>query len=65
MDKVTRINAEETHQKLQMGKVLLVCAYDSEDQFRSMQLAGAISLPEFRAKLPSLSKEQKIVFYCA
>ena len=65
MDKVTRINAEETHQKLQMGKVLLVCAYDSEDQFRSMQLAGAISLPEFRAKLPSLSKDQKIVFYCA
>ena len=65
MDKVTRINAEETHQKLQMGKVLLVCAYDSEEQFRSLQLAGAISLPEFRAKLPSLSKDQKIVFYCA
>jgi hypothetical protein len=65
MDKVTRINAEETHQKLQMGKVLLVCAYDSEDQFRSMQLAGAISLPEFRAKLPALSKDQEMVFYCA
>jgi rhodanese-related sulfurtransferase len=65
MEKVIRITAEETHQKLQMGKVLLVCAYDSEDQFRSLQLAGAISLPEFRAKLPSLSKDQKIVFYCA
>jgi len=65
MDKVTRINAEETHQKLQMGKVLLVCAYDSEDQFRSMQLAGAISLPEFRVKLPALSKDQEMVFYCA
>jgi hypothetical protein len=65
MNKVTRINAEETHQKLQMGTVLLVCAYDSEDQFRSMQLAGAISLPEFRAKLPALSKDQEMVFYCA
>jgi rhodanese-related sulfurtransferase len=65
MEKVTRITAEETHQKLRMGNVLLVCAYDSEDQFRSMNLAGAISLPEFRAKLPSLSKDQEIVFYCA
>jgi len=65
MDKVTRINAEETHQKLQMGKVLLVCAYDSEEQFRSLQLAGAISLPEFKAKLPALSKDQEMVFYCA
>jgi hypothetical protein len=65
MEKVIRITAEETHQKLQRGEALLVCAYDSEDQFRSLQLAGAISLPEFRAKLPALSKDQEMVFYCA
>ena len=65
MDKVIRITAEETHQKLRAGDALLVCAYDSEEQFRSLQLAGAISLPEFRAKLPSLSKDQEMVFYCA
>ena len=65
MAQVSRVTPEETNQKLQAGKALLVCAYDSEDQFRSMQLAGAISLPEFRAKLPALSKDQEMVFYCA
>ena len=65
MATVVRITPEETYEKLRTAKALLVCAYDSEEQSRSLQLAGAISLPEFRAKLPSLSKDQKIVFYCA
>jgi hypothetical protein len=65
MAQVSRITPEETEQKLQAGDALLVCAYDSEEQFRSLQLAGAISFPEFRAKLPSLTKDQEIVFYCA
>jgi rhodanese-related sulfurtransferase len=60
-----RITPEETFQKLRAGKALLVCAYDSEEQFRSLQLDGAISLSEFRAKLPFLPKDQEIVFYCA
>jgi len=65
MAKMSRITPEETYQKLRTGDALLVCAYDSEEQFRGMQLEGAISLPEFRAKIPSLSKDQAIVFYCA
>ena len=65
MAKVRRITPEETHQKLRAGNALLVCAYDSEEQFRSLQLEGAISLSEFRAKLPALSKDQEMVFYCA
>jgi rhodanese-related sulfurtransferase len=65
MAEAIRITPEETYQKLRAGKALLVCAYDSEEQFRSLQLDGAISLPEFRAKLPFLSKDQEIVFYCA
>ena len=65
MAKATRITSEETFQKLRMGKILLVCAYDSYEQFRSSRLEGAISLSEFKAKLPSLSKDQEIVFYCA
>jgi hypothetical protein len=60
-----RITPNETYEELRAGKVLLVCAYDSEEQFRSMQLEGAISLSEFKAKLPAFSKEQEIVFYCA
>ena len=65
MAQVTRITAEETYQKLRAADALLVCAYDSQEQFRNMQLEGAISLPEFRAKLPSFSKDQEIIFYCA
>jgi rhodanese-related sulfurtransferase len=65
MAKVSRITPEETHQKLRAGNALLVCAYDSEAQFRSLQLLRAISLREFREKLPFLSKDQEIVFYCA
>jgi hypothetical protein len=65
MAQVNRITPEETYQKLQAGDAVLVCAYDSEEQFRSLQLAGAIFLPEFRAKLPSLTKDPEIVFYCA
>jgi hypothetical protein len=65
MATVLRITAEEAYEKLRTAKALLVCAYDSEEQFRSLQLSGAISLPEFREKLPSLSKDQEIVFYCA
>ena len=49
MAKVSRITPQETYQKLQAGDVVLVCAYDSEEQFRSLQLDGAISLSEFRA----------------
>ena len=65
MAKAIRITPEETFQKLRMGKTLLVCAYDSDEQFRSLRLEGAISLSEFRTKLSSLSKDQEIVFYCA
>jgi hypothetical protein len=65
MGMVSRITPEETHQKLRAGNALLVCAYDSEEQFRSLQLLRAISLREFREKLLFLSKDQEIVFYCA
>ena len=65
MAQVSRITPEETYQKLRAGDAVLVCAYDSQEQFRSLHLERAISLPEFKAKLPSLSKGQEIVFYCA
>lgn len=65
MAEVSRITPEETFQKLQAGKALLVCAYESEEQFKNLQLEGAISFPELRAKLPTLSKDQEIILYCA
>jgi hypothetical protein len=58
-----RISSEEVYQKLKGGKVLLVCAYEDEAKFEKMQLEGAISFNEFKKKLPSLAKDQEIVFY--
>ncbi len=60
-----RISAQEVRRKVQSGEALLVCAYDDEEKFRSLHLEGAISFREFQSRLPSLSKGQEIVFYCA
>ena len=65
MKEPERISADEVYQKLKSGTVLLVCAYEDEAPFKKMQLEGAISFDEFRSKLPSLSKDQEIVFYWA
>ncbi len=58
-----RVTPEEAYNKLKSGKALLVCAYEDEMRFKSMRLEGAISLSEFKSKLPSLAKDQEIVFY--
>jgi hypothetical protein len=60
-----RVAPEEIYQRLKSGAVLLVCAYEDNAKFKRMQLEGAISFNEFKSKLPSLSKDQEIVFYCA
>lgn len=59
-----RISPEEACKKLK-GGALLVCAYDSDEKFKTMPLEGAISLSAFRSKRSSLSKDQEIIFYCA
>jgi len=43
---------------------LLVCAYDSNEQFRANRLSGALSFEAFKEMLPSLTKEREIIFYC-
>ncbi len=60
-----RVTAEEIHQRLKSGVALLVCAYEDDAKFKRLQLQGAISLNEFKSKLPSLAKDHEIVFYCA
>ncbi len=59
------VGPQETHQKLNAGAALLVCAYDSDEKFKTMPLEGAISLSAFQSRFPSLSKDQEIIFYCA
>jgi rhodanese-related sulfurtransferase len=65
MKEPIRVIPEETRRKVESGAALLVCAYDDEEKFRNMRLEGAISLSELESKLPSLSKGQEIIFYCA
>ncbi len=60
-----RVPPEEVFQNLKAGKALLVCAYDDDAKFKRMPLEGAISFNEFKSRLPSIPKDQEIVFYCA
>jgi hypothetical protein len=63
MTEPKRIRPEEVYPKLKSGKALLVCAYEDDSRFKKMQLQGAISFHDFKSRLPSLSKDQEIVFY--
>ncbi len=65
MPEPNRIGPEETREKLENGTAVLVCAYDSDEKFRTVHLEGAVSLIDFESKLSSLPKNQEIIFYCA
>ena len=65
MTEPKRVRPEEVHPKLKSSTVILVCAYEDDVKFKKLQLQGAISFNEFKSKLPSLPKDQEIVFYCA
>jgi hypothetical protein len=58
-----RISAEEVRSKLQSGKALLVCAYESDAKFRDTALDGAISFSEFERRKASLPRDVELVFY--
>lgn len=64
MAEPVRVTPKEVHEKVKSGTALLVCAYEDDETFRQMKLQGGISLIEFKSRLPSLSKDQEIVFYC-
>ena len=58
-----RVTPDKVYERLKSGALLLVCAYEDESKFRQMHLEGAISLNEFKTKLPELSGDQEIIFY--
>ena len=60
---VERIGPDQTREKVRSGDALLVCAYN-DDKCKPLLLENAILLSEFEAKLPSLTKNQEIIFYC-
>jgi hypothetical protein len=65
MTEPIRISAQEARQKIAAGQALLVCAYDDADKFKSNHLEGAMSFSELRSRLPGLTKNQEMIFYCA
>jgi len=57
------MSPQEVRGKLQAGKALLVCAYESDVKFRQTALEGAISFGEFEKRNASLPRETELVFY--
>jgi hypothetical protein len=62
---VPRIDVAETRRKVAAGEALLVCAYEDAEKCNRMKPEGSLLLSELKARLPSLPKEQTIIFYCA
>jgi hypothetical protein len=60
---VKRIDAEEARAKVQAGKALLVCSYD-DGTCKDILFEGAMLRSTFESKVPSLPRDQEIVFYC-
>jgi hypothetical protein len=63
---IPRISPSELRQKLARGDgTLFVCAYEDPKACRKYALSGAIDFQTLEKRLPSLAKDQEIVFYCA
>jgi hypothetical protein len=54
----------ETRRRMNSGKAILVCGYESDEKFQSVHLQGAESLHHFLNRLLDIQKEQEIIFYC-
>lgn len=65
MPDVPRIEAEEARRKVQAGKALLICGYAEEAKCDRIRLEGSLTLSELESRLPSLPRDQELIFYCA
>ncbi len=64
MAKYEVISPGQAKEDVERNDALLVCAYESEDKFKSNALEEAISLNNFKRKESTLPKEKEIIFYC-
>jgi len=64
MAEVRRVKPGEARQKVQGGKALFVCAYESEELCGGMRLEGAMTLGELNSRLAGVAREQELIFYC-
>jgi len=65
MAEVPRISVEEARRQVAAGEALLICAYEDDAKCSRMKLEGSINLSDLQSRLPSLPKNQEIIFYCA
>ncbi len=64
-DRIERVDPAVVHERVSQGDALLVCAYESDIAFRAARLDGAITMQEFRSRVPVLQPQQEIIFYCS
>ena len=64
MAEIERIPVDQAHTDIQNGRALLVCAYAEEEKCSQMMLEGAMNMADFERRLPSLRKDQELIFYC-
>ena len=63
---IERITPQQARDHMRSDtSALLVCAYDSEEQFHQNHLEGAIDLESFAAQADTISRDREIIFYCA
>ncbi len=61
----TRITPDEARKKVLAKQALFVCAYDDEEKYKRMRLAGSLSFNVFKDMAESLPKDREIIFFCA
>ena len=61
---VERLDPNAARREVSGGRALLVCAYDDRQRCRSMMLDGAIDMDELQGRLPTMPKDQPMIFYC-
>lgn len=65
MSDVARVSATEIRARVKSGDALLVCAYVSDEKFRTYRLEDAVSFAQFQTMVPNLAKNKELIFYCA
>jgi len=62
-EQIPRISPSEAHERVERNHALLVCAYEKK-KCVGTHLAGAITLEDLESRLPTLSRDQEIIFFC-
>ena len=60
---IERISVKEAFDKMESGNAIVVCSYD-DNACKNILFKGALLRSEFESRVPSLSKNQEILFYC-